>query len=375
MTAGFGVYVHWPFCARICPYCDFNIYRDRGVDAERWTRALTRELAYWAERTQGRRLTSVYFGGGTPSLAPLPVIEAVIDECERLWGFAPDPEITIEANPTNAETSRFRAFHTAGVNRLSLGVQSFDDAALRFLGRDHDAATAQSAIETALAVFARVTADFIYARPEQTARMWGEELSRAISTGLTHLSLYQLTIEPGTAFDRAVSKKRWAPADEDVAADLFDATQELTAAAGLPAYEISNHAAPGEESRHNFLYWRQDDYVGVGPGAHGRVTTDGVRIATETELKPADYLGMVESKGCGAAFQGALSEKEVLAERLIMGLRTLEGARLNPSEWEALEERIAPLVAQGLIRRCDERLVAGKEGRRILDTLLATLVP
>ena len=375
MTAGFGVYVHWPFCARICPYCDFNIYRDRGVDAERWTRALTRELAYWAERTQGRRLTSVYFGGGTPSLAPLPVIEAVIDECERLWGFAPDPEITIEANPTNAETSRFRAFHTAGVNRLSLGVQSFDDAALRFLGRDHDAATAQSAIETALAVFARVTADFIYARPEQTARMWGEELSRAISTGLTHLSLYQLTIEPGTAFDRAVSKKRWAPADEDVAADLFDATQELTAAAGLPAYEISNHAAPGEESRHNFLYWRQDDYFGVGPGAHGRVTTDGVRIATETELKPADYLGMVESKGCGAAFQGALSEKEVLAERLIMGLRTLEGARLNPSEWEALEERIAPLVAQGLIRRCDERLVAGKEGRRILDTLLATLVP
>ena len=375
MTAGFGVYVHWPFCARICPYCDFNIYRDRGVDAERWTRALTRELAYWAERTQGRRLTSVYFGGGTPSLAPLPVIEAVIDECERLWGFAPDPEITIEANPTNAETSRFRAFHTAGVNRLSLGVQSFDDAALRFLGRDHDAATAQSAIETALAVFARVTADFIYARPEQTARMWGEELSRAISTGLTHLSLYQLTIEPGTAFDRAVSKKRWAPADEDVAADLFDATQELTAAAGLPAYEISNHAAPGEESRHNFLYWRQDDYVGVGPGAHGRVTTDGVRIATETELKPADYLGMVESKGCGAAFQGALSEKEVLAERLIMGLRTLEGARLNPSEWEALEERIAPLVAQGLIRRCDESLVAGKEGRRILDTLLANLVP
>ncbi|MGD9799768.1 MAG: coproporphyrinogen-III oxidase family protein, partial [Parvularculaceae bacterium] len=297
------------------------------------------------------------------------------DECERLWGFAPDPEITIEANPTNAELSRFRAFHTAGVNRLSLGVQSFDDAALRFLGRDHDAATAQSAIETALAVFARVTADFIYARPEQTARMWGEELSRAISTGVTHLSLYQLTIEPGTAFDRAVSKKRWAPADEDVAADLFDATQELTAAAGLPAYEISNHAAPGEESRHNFLYWRQDDYVGVGPGAHGRVTTDGVRIATETELKPADYLGMVESKGCGAAFQGALSEKEVLAERLIMGLRTLEGARLNPSEWEALEERIAPLVAQGLIRRCDERLVAGKEGRRILDTLLATLVP
>lgn len=204
--SGFGVYVHWPFCARICPYCDFNVYRDRGQDAARWSAALVRELEYWAERTGGRRLTSLYFGGGTPSLAPMQAIETVIAACGRLWGFEADPEIALEANPSGAELRRFAAFRSAGVNRLSLGVQSFDDAALKFLGRDHDGATALRAIETAMAAFPRVTADFIYARPGQTADQWAEELGRVIATGLRHLSLYQLTIEPGTAFDRAVSK-------------------------------------------------------------------------------------------------------------------------------------------------------------------------
>lgn len=372
---GFGVYIHWPFCARICPYCDFNVYRDHGVDAARWARALETELRYWAEKTSGRRLKSLYFGGGTPSLAPLAVIETIIGACDRLWGFESGAEITLEANPTDAEIGRFRAFAGAGVNRLSLGVQSFDDAALKFLGRDHDAATAMRAVDTALAVFPRATADFIYARPNQTVETWSAELNRAIATGLKHLSLYQLTIEPGTAFDRAASKKRWTPADEDVAADLFEATQELTAAAGLPAYEISNHAAPGEASRHNLIYWRQGDYVGIGPGAHGRVTIDGVRHATETVLRPRDYLDRVEGRGCGASVDDPLSDDEILVERLAMGLRTLEGVLLSPAERRRLQSPIGDLQDRGLLILDDARLVATIDGRRILNAVLAELAP
>lgn len=371
---GFCVYVHWPFCARICPYCDFNVYRDRGVDAARWSAALVRDLEYWAERTGGRRLTSLYFGGGTPSLAPLPVIEAVIAACERLWGFEPDPEITLEANPSSAELDRFAAFRSAGVNRLSLGAQSFDDAALKFLGRDHDGAAALRAIETAMAAFPRVTADFIYARPGQTPAQWTDELTRAIATGLKHLSLYQLTIEPGTAFARAVSKKRWAPADEDLAADLFDLTQELTAAAGLPAYEISNHASPGEESRHNFIYWRQGDYIGVGPGAHGRVTLDGKRFATETATKPRDYLALVESAGSGAVLNDPLTDEEILTERLAMGLRTVEGVILDAADRRRIEAPYEEMSVCGLFERRGERLIASADGRRILNSVLAKLL-
>lgn len=374
MTAGFGVYVHWPFCARICPYCDFNVHRDRGVDAARWSAALVRELQYWAERTGGRRLTSLYFGGGTPSLAPLSTIEAVIAACERLWGFEAGPEITLEANPSGAELGRFAAFRSAGIGRLSLGVQSLDDAALRFLGRDHDGAGALRAIDAAMAAFPRVTADFIYARPGQSIDRWRDELSRAIATGLRHLSLYQLTIESGTAFARAVSKNRWAPADEDLAADLFDLTQEMTAAAGLPAYEISNHAARGEESRHNRIYWRQGDYVGVGPGAHGRVTFGGKRLETETEKAPAAYLRRVEASGCGAVVNNPLTDEDILAERLAMGLRTLEGARLSADERAALADPIGDLSAQGLVARRSDGIVATADGRRILNRVLAALL-
>ena len=307
MTApgGFGVYAHWPFCARICPYCDFNVYRDRGIDAARWSAALTRELEHWAARTKGRRLDSLYFGGGTPSHAPLSVIEGVIAAADRLWGLGDDPEITLEANP--ADAGRFDEFRAAGVNRLSLGVQAFDESALKFLGRDHDGAAALRAIERALAAFPRVSADFIYARPQQSADQWAEELAAALATGLRHLSLYQLTIEKGTAFHVQVAKGRWAAADEDLAADLFDLTQDIAASAGLPAYEISNHAAPGEESRHNLNYWRQGDYVGVGPGAHGRVTFGGKRFETETEKAPAAYLRRVEAAGCGAVVNNPLN--------------------------------------------------------------------
>lgn len=375
MTAGFGVYVHWPFCARICPYCDFNIYRDRGVDAARWAAALTRDLEYWASRTDGRRLDSLYFGGGTPSLAPPAVIDAVISAADRLWGFVDAAEITLEANPTSAERARFAAFRAAGINRLSLGVQSLDDAALKFLGRDHGARDALAAVERALGLFPRATADLIYARPGQTVDQWADEIGALLATGLRHASFYQLTIEPGTAFDRAVSKGRWTPADEDVAADLFDATQEIAAAAGLPAYEISNHAAPGEQSRHNMIYWRQGDYVGVGPGAHGRVTIDGVRIATETDLRPEAYLARVETSGRGASTEEALSQTDILTERLAMGLRTLEGARLSAGERAQLERPLRDLSADGLLERRDgDRIVATADGRRILNSVLRTLL-
>lgn len=372
---GFGVYIHWPFCTRICPYCDFNVYRDRGADAAQWTAALIRELEYWAARTPGRRLTGLYFGGGTPSLAPAAVIDAVIDAGDRLWGFVDEPEITLEANPTSAEVARFSAFRSAGINRLSLGVQSLDDASLKFLGREHDAADAIAAVELALSTFPRATADLIYARPGQTSDQWADELLRLIATGLRHVSLYQLTIEAGTAFERAVAKKRWAPANEDLAADLFDATQELTAQAGLPAYEVSNHAAPGEESRHNLIYWRQGDYIGAGPGAHGRVTIDGERFATETARRPAEYLKRIRSDGSGVTVNEKLSYKDVLTERLAMGLRTLEGVALTPAEWAALEAKILKLSASGLAERRGERLVASADGRRLLNLLLSDLAP
>lgn len=374
MTAPFGVYVHWPYCTRLCPYCDFNIYKDRGVDAARWSAALTRDLGYWAAQTPGRRLTSLYFGGGTPGIAPPAVIEAVIDAADRFWGFDADAEITIETNPADAAPARLAALRAAGANRLSLGVQSFDDAALAFLGRDHDAKTARAAIEAARATFPRVTADFIYARPGQTVDQWAEELSAALATGLTHLSLYQLTIEPGTAFGRQVAKGRWAPANDDLGADLFDLTQEMTAAAGLPAYEISNHAAAGDESRHNFLYWRQDDYVGVGPGAHARLTIDGARRAIETALDPNDYLSRVEEQGCGATLDEELSAADIFTEKLAMGLRTREGVLLAAPEWESLAAPFAELFADGLLTRTGGRLSATIDGRRILDTVLASLL-
>ncbi len=370
----FSVYVHWPFCARICPYCDFNVYRDRGVDAARWAAALTTELAFWAKKTKGRRVESLYFGGGTPSLAPLSAVEAVIDACDRLWGFAEDPEITIEANPTYAELERFAGFRAAGVNRLSLGVQSFDDAALKFLGRDHDAKAALLAIGRAMAAFPNVTADFIYARPGQTLDQWTDELQRAIATGLRHLSLYQLTIEPGTAFDRAVTRKRWAPASEDIAADLFDLTQEITAAAGLPAYEISNHAAAGAMSRHNLNYWRQGDYVGAGPGAHGRLTIDGRRYATETELKPARYLDLVSKSGAGVVVNDPLSEEDVLTEKLAMGLRASEGVALSALERQKLNAQIEAQIAGGFLTFEQDRLAATRSGRRLLNTVIAQLL-
>ena len=368
-----GVYVHWPYCARICPYCDFNIYKNRAVDEAAWTRALTRDLEYWAARTGNRKLTSLYFGGGTPSLMPPGAVEAVIDACERLWGFLPDPEITMEANPTDAEQSRFASFAKAGVNRLSLGVQSLRDDALKFLGRNHAAGEARAAIETAQKAFARTAFDLIYARPGQTLADWRAELEEALSLGVDHLSLYQLTIEPGTAFHAQVAAGRWTPASEAHCADQFDLAQETTAAAGLPAYEISNHAAPGARARHNLLYWTYQDYVGAGPGAHGRLTVEGARLATQTAARPEDYL-----KEDGAPQAAPLTQEDQIIERFSFGLRLHDGMPLTRGDpffaRAGAEKALARLVADGLLSWDGQTLAATTRGRRLLNALLCELL-
>ena len=371
MTRALGVYVHWPYCARICPYCDFNVYKNRDIDADAWVAALTRDLEVWAHQTTGRKLSSLYFGGGTPSLAPLPIIESVIAECTRLWGFEDGAEITLEANPTDAEQSRFAELASAGVNRLSLGVQSLRNDALKFLGRNHDARAALSAIEAAQQAFSRITFDLIYARPEQTLEDWRVELSEALALGAQHLSLYQLTIEPGTAFAKAVDNDRWKPTDDDLCADMFDAAQEMTAAAGLPAYEISNHAAPGEESRHNLIYWNYGDYIGVGPGGHGRLTDGDTRIETVAPLAPKDYLA-------GAPFtKAALTTREATLERLSMGLRLVQGIAFTASDSYFAEpdaqKKLKMLVADHLLEWDGGRLCATPAGRRILNRVLYEL--
>lgn len=372
-----GVYVHWPYCARLCPYCDFNVYKTRDIDAARWKAALVRDLESWAARSEGRKLASLYFGGGTPSLAPLAVIEAVIEACDRLWGFETGAEITLEANPTDAELSRFKAFAGAGVTRLSLGAQSFDDAALAFLGRNHDGAAARAGVELALRLFVRVTFDLIYALPGEAAEDWRGGLGEALQIGAPHLSLYQLTTEPGTAFEKAVVRGKWTPPGEDLAADLFDIAQEMTAAAGLPAYEISNHARPGAESAHNLLYWTGGDYIGIGPGAHGRLTSGAERIATETADRPEDYLKSVETSGCGAISQSPLDAEARLIEKLTMGLRLACGVELSKDDFSTLGGRAArlpALSADGLIEFNDRVLKATPDGRRVLNALLAGIL-
>lgn len=371
-TAPFGVYLHWPYCARICPYCDFNVYKNRQIDEAAWIKALTEDIDRWASRTNGRTLSSLYFGGGTPSLAPLSVIEAVINHCDQQWGFTNDAEITLEANPTDAERARFSDLAQVGINRLSLGVQSLRDDALKFLGREHDAAAARRAIETANDIFLRTTFDLIYARPNQSLAAWDEELAEALALGSSHLSLYQLTIEPGTAFAKAVAAGRWQPATEDLCADMYDLAQARTIEANMPAYEISNHAQPGHASRHNMIYWTNADYIGIGPGAHGRITENDIRIATETPLKPTDYL-------VGAStMETPLSNEDALTERFSMGLRLVEGMPLaanDPYFQQAKRvEIIHQLCSDGLLSWDQKQLIATDNGRRLLNRLLYELL-
>ena len=373
-----GLYIHWPFCARICPYCDFNVYRNRGVDGAIWSAALVAELEYWAAHIEKRPLTSLYFGGGTPSLAPQAVIASLMSAAERLFGFADGAEITLEANPNDVDEATKQAWASAGVNRLSLGVQSFDDQALRFLGRDHDGATARRAVQAALATFPKSTFDLIYALPDQSDDEWRRALADALGFGPTHLSLYQLTIEQGTAFASQVNAKRWAPADEERCARHYEIAQEMTAAAGLPAYEVSNHAKPGFESQHNLIYWRYQDYMGIGPGAHGRLLIDGARVATKTLDRPDAYLAQTSESGTGVDVMEPLDDEAQLIERLSMGLRLQEGVVLNADDVffqdAARADRLAVLIADGYLTLDQGMLRASKAGRPVLNRLIYELI-
>jgi putative oxygen-independent coproporphyrinogen III oxidase len=372
-----GLYVHWPYCARICPYCDFNVLRDRGERAgpAALAGAIVADLEAQGRRLGRRRLVSVFFGGGTPSLMDPDWAGDILTAARRLFDAAPGLEVTLEANPTDAEANRFAAFAAAGVNRLSLGVQSLDDAALAFLGRNHSAAEARRAAEVAGRSFPRLSIDLIYARPGQTPGAWRAELGEALALGAEHVSPYQLTIETGTAFDRAVRRGRWAPPDPDLAASLFETTQAVLEGAGFDAYEVSNHArGAAARSQHNLIYWRGGDYLGVGPGAHGRITEAGARWATLTPARIADYIGRVETAGCGLAERTQLSPGEAALERLLMGLRTVEGVALAELAPLALDPAaVDSLVADRLLTRAAGRLVATRPGRRVLDRITLDL--
>lgn len=377
-SAGLGVYVHWPYCARICPYCDFNVHRDRRPgEAAELARAIVEDLSRRAAATGPRRLTSVFLGGGTPSLMAPEAVAAVITACRTLWEAAPDLEVSLEANPTDAEAGRFAALAAAGVNRLSLGLQSLDDEALALLGRNHDAAAGRRAAEVAVAVFRRVSIDLIYARPGQSPSAWAEELDAALDLGAGHISPYQLTIEPGTAFERAVRRGRLSPPADPQAADLWDVTQARLERAGFEAYEVSNHArAPADRSRHNLTYWRGGDWLGVGPGAHGRLTLDRTRRGQVCAARPADYIAAV-ARGAGEGETEVLDPRETAIERALSGLRLAEGApfsELSPLDLSPDHPEVRDLVARGLLAADPERLRVTADGRRLLDAVLERLL-
>ena len=373
-----AVYVHWPYCARICPYCDFNVVRDRGqAEQADLVRAIEADLAAQAALTGPRTLVAVFLGGGTPSLMDPDWAGRILARAKALWTPAADLEVSLEANPTDAEAGRFTAFAEAGVNRLSLGLQALDDGALAALGRNHDAAAGRRAAAAAMRAFKRLSVDLIYARPGQTPAAWTAELAEAVDLGAEHISPYQLTIEAGTAFDRAVRRGTLVTPDEDLAAALYDATQAGLEAAGFDAYEVSNHArGEAARSRHNLAYWRGWDYVGAGPGAHGRLTIDGARWATEAQARPADYIAAVGGEGAGFATRARLSPEEAAQERLLMGLRIDDGVGWDEVAALGLEPgsaKVADLRALGLIVDDPARLRATRAGRLVLDRLTAEL--
>ena len=380
--AGFGLYVHWPFCLKKCPYCDFNSHVREAIDQQRWRDALLRELDYYAQLVPGRALTSIFFGGGTPSLMAPATAGVVIERAARHWAFAPDIEITLEANPTSVEAGHFANFRAAGVNRASLGIQALDDTALRFLGRAHSADEARAAIALAARHFDRYSFDLIYARPGQSLESWQAELDRALALAGDHLSVYQLTIEPGTAFHTAHARGDFVLPDDDLAGALYELTQERLAASGMPAYEISNHARPGAASRHNLTYWRYGDYLGVGPGAHGRLTLAGTKHATRQKKAPESWLAAVESAGHGTEETLPLEPIQRAEELLMMGLRLAEGiprARFHaelgsePEAW--LDPGALERLTEGGFVTLDPRgLVATEAGRQRLNAVLAALL-
>jgi putative oxygen-independent coproporphyrinogen III oxidase len=375
----FGVYVHWPFCLSKCPYCDFNSHvRHAAIDEARFARAFATEIATTARRVPGRTVSSIFFGGGTPSLMQPATIAVILEAIARHWSIAPDVEVTLEANPTSVEAGRFRGYHAAGVNRVSLGVQALDDAALKELGRLHSADEALAAVELARTIFARYSFDLIYARPGQTPDAWAAELGRAITQAGEHLSLYQLTIEPDTPFAQLHAAGKLAVPDDESARALYDTTQEVCVAAGLPAYEISNHARPGAECRHNLIYWRAHEYAGIGPGAHGRLDIDGQRRATATEKRPESWLLRVEGLGHGIISDEPLTHEQRGDELLLMGLRLAEG--IDPARYAGLAgraldaRRIARLRDQGAVEMTTNgRLRVTLAGFPVLDAVVADL--
>jgi oxygen-independent coproporphyrinogen-3 oxidase len=379
MSDNISVYLHWPFCLAKCPYCDFNSHvRHSSIDEERFSRAFSTELTATAQRLRGRTVSSIFFGGGTPSLMQPATVGAILDAVAKHWSIAPDVEVTLEANPTSVEATRFRGYRAAGVNRVSLGVQALDDSSLKELGRMHTAAEALAAVAVARSIFDRYSFDLIYARPRQTVAEWSAELARAIDEAAEHLSLYQLTVEADTPFAALHAAGKLKVPDDDRARDLYDATQEVCGARGLPAYEISNHARPGAECRHNLAYWRGQDYVGIGPGAHGRLTIDGRRYATATEKHPESWLARVETAGHGLITDEALTLEEWSDEFLLMGLRLAEG--IAPARYAALAghtldpKRIAILREEGAVETTAEgRLRVTLSGFPILDAVVADL--
>jgi len=373
MTPGFAVYVHWPFCAAKCPYCDFNSHVRSAIDESGWVDAILRELDATAALQGDAKpmVRSVFFGGGTPSLMQGKSVGAVLERISQNWRMANDVEITLESNPASADAARFRDYRAAGVDRLSLGVQALNDADLKFLGRLHNVAEAKDALRLAMDTFERVSLDLIYARPEQTPQQWRDELKEALAFGTEHLSLYQLAIEPATPFATLAKTGALRVPDDDRAAALYEITQEMTEAAGRPAYEVSNHAAPGAESRHNLLYWRYGDYAGVGPGAHGRLTLGGKRVATVNEKLP-------ERWRAGAATEmSEIAREDAAREHLLMNLRLSEGLDLDAyrARWGVTLDasRIDALVQEGLLRLDGARLTATPRGRLVLNALIAAL--
>lgn len=378
MAEPLALYVHWPFCVSKCPYCDFNSHVRESVDQAAWRAALLADLRYEAALLPDRPVSSIFFGGGTPSLMPPETVAAVIAAADEAWGLTDDCEITLEANPNSVEVANFAALARAGVNRVSIGVQSFDPQVLEFLGRAHSGDEARRAIAAAQDHFARVSFDLIYARPGQSLAAWEAELNAALGFGTGHLSLYQLTIEPGTRFATLAAKGDLTIPDGDAAADLFDATQAITRAAGLPRYEVSNHARPGEESRHNLTYWRYGDYAGVGPGAHGRRRSQ----ATERHKKPENFIGAVERNGHGLKVEVDLPAHERATEAMLMGLRLTEGIDLARIEARSGLKRaafvdagaVARLVEQGLMASDGDRLAVTDDGILLLDSILSEVV-
>ena len=379
-NGGFGVYLHWPFCAAKCPYCDFNSHVSAEIDVNRWNRAYLSEIDRIGALTKGRVLNSVFFGGGTPSLMPAELVHSLLDRIRATWPTANDLEITLEANPTSVEAGRFRGYAAAGVNRLSMGIQALNDTDLRRLGRLHSVAEAERAFDIARDTFERVSFDLIYARQDQTLAEWRAELTRALRMAVDHFSLYQLTIEDGTAFGarHAAGGLKGLP-HEDLSADMYLITQEICEDAGLPAYEVSNHARPGYESRHNLIYWRYGDYAGIGPGAHGRLTLDGIKTATDTPKAPLRWLEMVESQHNGQISSEPVALRDQALEYLMMGLRLREGidsdryARLAGTPLD--QATVADLTQLGLLEAAPGRLRATREGRAVLDAILRRLFP